>query len=217
MTHIFTFSGVHGSGKTTIINSLANRLTNIGKSVFVMQEFPFIPNIPIGTMDFQAWYQTAMEQRNKVVKALHDMFDIILLDRHPLDVDVYTARLRNSTVETVDIEEEVETMHNVYVNDIQYYTWEMDIDKDKWKHKEYTAMFIFERPIQDLLISLKSRRQQEEHRKDWGEEDTEYLEYIIKKFRLFKKNDKTIFINNKVLKNTNDLVFDHVIRRIRDE
>ena len=138
MTHIFTFSGVHGSGKTTIINSLANRLTNIGKSVFVMQEFPFIPNIPIGTMDFQAWYQTAMEQRNKVVKALHDMFDIILLDRHTLDVDVYTARLRNSTVETVDIEEEVETMHNVYVNDIQYYTWELDIDKDKWKHKEYT-------------------------------------------------------------------------------
>ena len=70
MTDIFTFSGVHGSGKTTIINHIANRLTNIGESVFVLNEFPYIPEVPIGTMDFQAWYQSAMRQRNKVVKLL---------------------------------------------------------------------------------------------------------------------------------------------------
>lgn len=210
MTKIFTFSGVHGSGKTTIINDLANRLTNIGERVFVLQEFPYMPDISIGTVDFQGWYHNAMKQRNEVVKRLNrrgldgKIFDVILLDRHPLDVDVYSSRLLDDKVPPVDIRKEVEKMHQAYKS--MAYAW-----------INYDAMFLLERPIEDLLTSIKLRRDKEEHRKDWNEEDGEYLMYIIDTFRLFKKNPNIIFIDNKVFNDTKDLVFDHVIRRLRDE
>ncbi len=210
MTKIFSFSGVHGSGKTTIINDLANRLTNIGERVFVLQEFPYIPDIQIGTIDFQAWYQNAMKQRAKVVKRLHrcglenKIFDVILLDRHPLDVDVYSSRLFDESIPKVNIPQEVKTMHQAF-KDICF------------TPVEYDAMFLLERPIKDIIASLEIRREKEEHRKAWGEEDIEYLKYIIETFRIFKENPMTIFIDNKVLNGAKDLVFDHVIRRIRDE
>ena len=214
-THLFTFSGVHGAGKTSVINDLANRLTSIGKRVFVLQEFPYVPNIQIGTMEFQAWYQTAMQQRSAVVKKLEWMFDVILLDRHPMDVDVYSARLRDSRVDEVVLEEDVKTMHQAY--ELDWYWGGSDNDIKMYRHKEYTAMFLFERPVDELVLSLQLRREKETHRKEWGEEKTSYLKEIIEKFRLFKKNPKTIFIENEVLSDTKDLVFDYVIRRIRDD
>ncbi len=210
MTKIFTFSGVHGSGKTTIINDMANRLTNIGERVFVLQEFPYIPDIQIGTIDFQAWYQNAMRQRNKVVNRLSrgglegEIFDVILLDRHPLDVDVYSSRLFDERIPKVNIAKEVQEMHHAYKNVI-----------NKWI--KYAGMFLLERPIKDIITSLETRQKKEEHRKAWGEEDTSYLKYIIDTFRIFKENPNVIFIDNKVLNDTKDLVFDYIIRRIRDE
>jgi predicted ATPase len=210
MTKLFSFSGVHGSGKTTVINDLANRLTNIGERVFVLQEFPYIPNIQIGTIDFQAWYQNAMKQRNKVVDRLSrssmegKLFDVILLDRHPLDVDVYSSRLFDERIPKVNIPQEVKTMHHAYKDSIH-----------RWV--DYDAVFLLERPIKDIIASLEIRREKEKHRKAWGEEDVEYLKYIIETFRIFKENPMTIFIDNKVLSDSKDLVFDHVVRRIRDE
>lgn len=212
MTKIFTFSGVHGSGKTTIINDLANRLTNIGERVFVLQEFPYIPNVPIGTVDFQGWYHNAMKQRTEVVKLLSkkrftdgEIFDVILFDRHPLDVDVYSSRLFDERIPMVNIPKEVSNMHKAHRKYMGY----------EWV--EYDGMFLLERSIEDIINSLTVRRDKEEHRKAWGEEDTEYLRYIIDTFRLFKANSNIIFIENKVLNDTINLVFDHVIRRLRDE
>ncbi len=207
MTDIITFSGVHGGGKTTIINNIANRLTNIGKSVFVMQEFPYIPNIPIGTMDFQAWYNGAMAQRTKVVRKIDDMFDVILLDRHPLDVDVYTSRLLNEKVSSINIKKAIKRMHLMYKTTGRWDT------KIEWK--KYSMMFVLERPYEDLLTSLKIRRETEIHRKNWNEEDSEYLMHIINTFRYFKKNPNITFIENKDLDDTKDLVFEHIIQRLR--
>ncbi len=205
MTDIITFSGVHGSGKTTIINDVANRLTNIGKRVFVLQEFPYIPDISIGTMDFQAWYYTAMEQRSLVVRRLMGMFDVILLDRHPLDVDVYTSRLLDSRITPIDIQSKVQTMSRVY----------LDHEYDMIRHwKEYTAMFLLERPYEDLKESIRLRQMAEGHRKDWNEDDGEYLMHIINTFRYFKENPNVTFIENKVLDDTKDLVFEHIIQRL---
>lgn len=207
MTDIITFSGVHGSGKTTIINNVANRLTNIGKSVFVMQEFPYIPNIPIGTMDFQAWYDGAMEQRSKVVRKIDDMFDVILLDRHPLDVDVYTSRLLHEGVLHTNIKKAVKGMHIMY-------TFKKPYD-DKVYWKKYSMMFLLERPYEDLKQSLRFRLVAEGHRKDWNEENEEYLIHIINAFRYFKKNPNVTFIENKVLDDTKDLVFEHIVQRLK--
>lgn len=208
MTDIITFSGVHGSGKTTIINNVANRLTNIGKNVFVMQEFPYIPNIPIGTMDFQAWYNGAMDQRSKVVRKIDNMFDVILLDRHPLDVDVYTSRLLHKGVSHTNIKKAVKRMHLMYKRTIGHWT-----SKIEWK--KYSMMFLLERPYEDLKQSLRFRLVAEGHRKDWNEEDEEYLIHIINTFRYFKKNPNVTFIENKVLDDTKDLVFEHITQRLK--
>lgn len=206
MTDVISFSGVHGSGKTTIINNVANRLTNIGKRVFVLQEFPYIPDIPIGTVDFQAWYDGAMNIRSKVVRKLikdkEPLFDVILLDRHPLDVAVYTSRLIDDDIFLTDIEAEVKFMHYIY-NEGMFY------------RKSYTAMFLLERPYEDLIPSLRLRQIAETHRTDWNEEDDAYLTHIIDTFRLFKENDNVIFIENKDLDDTKDLVFEHITQRLK--
>lgn len=206
MTNIFTFSGVHGSGKTTIINHVANRLTNIGYKVFVFQEFPYIPDIPIGTMDFQAWYQNAMEQRSLAVRRLSSMFDIILLDRHPLDVEVYSSRLRDERLPLVNIQKEVKTMSRAW----------LDREYDMVRHwKEYSGMFLLERPFEELKQSIKFRMMAEGYREAWSEDDKEYLMHIINTFRYFKEHPDIIFIDNEVLKDTKDLVFEHIIQRLK--
>lgn len=208
MTDIFTFSGVHGSGKTTVINSVANRLTKTGKSVFVLNEFPFIPDIPIGTMDFQVWYKNSMNKRGEVVKKLDGMFDIILLDRHPLDVDVYTSRL---------LHKEVENYSYIYIegmvtgNRVGLRTGLPYVMEDG-----YNTMFLLERPRRELQISLRLRRMKETHRKEWNEEDDEYLKYIIETFRLYKLNNNVIFIENIDLDDTSEIVFQHITQRLED-
>lgn len=208
MTDIFTFSGVHGSGKTTIINYVANRLTNIGKRVFVLNEFPYIPEITIGTMDFQAWYQNAMEQRNRVVKLIAPQFNIVLLDRHPLDVDVYTSRLLDDRVDTTKIEDKVSDMERLWINSTGF-------GRDDIEWKTYAGIFLLERPYEDLVNSIKHRRKTDVHRKEWHEDDREYLMHIINEFRKFKENSNVIFIENKDLDDTKDLVFQHIVQRIK--
>lgn len=194
MTELVTISGVHGSGKTTVLNAVANRLRNIGKNVWVINEFPYVPDIKIGTMDFQAWYAGVMKQREEVVDAVKrlDIFDVILLDRHPLDVDVYTQRLHHPNVAVVNIPAAIQNMH-------------------RFKRQNYLVCFVLERDIDNIIESVKKRRQIETHRKEWNEEEREYIEEIQNWFKLFRSNDKVKLIKNVDLYNTIDQVFEEIV------
>ncbi len=162
MTTVVYFSGVHGSGKTTIRGKVTQRLQKAGMSVYAFPEFSYIPDIPIGTPEFQLWYRTQLRIRQELIQYLVDTkyFDIVIVDRHPVDEKVYAKRLGG------DPHIEYFLSHNevhIYVN----------------------------RSIPAIVQSLNNRLEEEgqEHRKDWNEIDEEYLKYINDEFvKLYKKN-----------------------------
>lgn len=202
MTEVVTISGVHGSGKTTVLNAVANRLRDVGKNVWVINEFPYVPNIKIGTMDFQAWYSGVMKQREKVVDSVRKLgiFDIILLDRHPLDVDVYTQRLHHPDVKVIDIPAAIQNMHlfNFSSGNFQF-------------QKMYLRCFVLVRETDDIIESIQERRKNETHRKEWNEEEREYIEEIQNWFKLFRSNEKVKLIKNDDLNETIDIVFEEIV------
>jgi len=94
-TEVVYISGVHGVGKSTVITHLARRLEKGGSSVYVFPEMSYRPDIPIGTLEFQIWFKKQIVIREILIDALlvNNSFDYILLDRHLIDIDIYTSRL----------------------------------------------------------------------------------------------------------------------------
>ncbi len=200
-THVITFSGSQGSGKTTTIKNISNRLTAIGKKIYVLKEFPFIPNIEMGTMDFQAWYKNSLRIRDEVVIALMEkqIFDVIFLDRHPIDVEIYTSQIIDERVSNeTNLLEKISKMHI--------------IGEDRWQIDKYTAMFLLERPYEDIVKSIYERQQIETHRKEWNE--VENLKYIMETYRLYTNNPNIIFVENKNIDETIELIFHYIVEMI---
>jgi len=156
MTWTVYFSGVHGSGKTTIRTRVTQRLQKAGMSVYAFPEFSYIPDIPIGTPEFQLWYRTQLRIRQELIQYLVNTkyFDIILVDRHPIDEKVYAERLGGDKCFTY-------IMYNKSIH-----------------------IFI-DRPIKDIVKSLSKRMELEDHqhRKNWNETDTDYLNKINNTFK----------------------------------
>lgn len=186
MTWIVYFSGVHGSGKTTIRTSVTQRLQKAGMSVYAFPEFSSIPDIPIGTPEFQLWYRTQLRIRQELIQYLVNTkyFDIILVDRHAVDEKVYAKRLGGQ----------------------QYVSYKL----------EPKSIHIFiSRPINRIVKSLEERMKLEDqaHRRKWDETNYNYLKAIDDDFaQLYEKIKNpnsilavpsTIIDNIQTLNNTN--------------
>lgn len=186
MTWIVYFSGVHGSGKTTIRTSVTQRLQKAGMSVYAFPEFSYIPDIPIGTPEFQLWYRTQLRIRQELIQYLVNTkyFDIILVDRHAVDEKVYAKRLGGQ----------------------QYVSYKL----------EPKSIHIFiSRPINRIVKSLEERMKLEDqaHRRKWDETNYNYLKAIDDDFaQLYEKIKNpnsilavpsTIIDNIQTLNNTN--------------
>lgn len=151
MTWVVYFSGVHGSGKTTIRSKVAQRLQKAGLSVYAFPEFSYIPDIPMGTPEFQLWYRTQLRIRQELIQYLVNTkyFDIIIVDRHPVDEKIYAKRLGG--------DQQIEyTLDN------------------------HSIHFFIHRSTSLIVSSLKKRNELEDHRhrKDWNEIDINYLNTI---------------------------------------
>jgi len=143
VTKVVYISGVHGSGKSTVITHLARRLENSGGSVYVFPEMSYRPDIPIETLEFQIWFKKQILIREILIDTLleNNSFDYILLDRHLIDIDIYTSRL---------IEEDL------YI---------------KNKQRVDAKIYILDADVETLIKRIRSRN--DEFREKWNEEDTE--------------------------------------------
>ena len=124
-------------------------------SVYAFPEFSYIPDIPIGTPEFQLWYRTQLRIRQELIQYLINTkyFDIILVDRHPVDEKIYAKRLGGR-------------------EDVYYYLVPNEIH------------IYISRKIEDIIESLRKRAELEDqsHRKEWNEDDIEYLTEINEEF-----------------------------------
>jgi len=155
MTWVVYYSGVHGSGKTTIRTATTQRLQKAGLSVYAFPEFSYVPDIPIGTPEFQLWYRTQLRIRQELIDYLVDTkyFDIILVDRHPIDEKIYSTRIGGEERISYILEN-----HEIHI-------------------------FVF-RKITEIIHSLRTRMnsEEEQYRKKWNEDDEDYLLKIDKAF-----------------------------------
>lgn len=183
MTKIIYISGVHGVGKTTIIKRLANALLVSGETVFVFPEFSFPPDIKIGTMKFQRWYQKQMAIRETLVDFLYEtkQVDYILCDRHPIDVDIYTNRLLYLLNEPeIDI-----------IGKIMNYTY-----------PSHVFHYVLHRDTINISEDVSKRLENEEHREQWNEEDIHYIFNIATRFDDLEHQSAITFITNEDIEQT---------------
>ena len=169
MTWTVYFSGVHGGGKTTIRTKVTQTLQKAGLSVYAFPEFSYIPDIPIGTPEFQLWYRIQLRIRQELIHFLtiKKYFDVILVDRHPVDEMIYAKRLGGNQKIEFDI-------------------------------KPNTIHIIVDRPIKHIIDSVVERMEHEDelHRKRWNEGDIEYLTTVKGDFmKLYEDNKKSPYMN----------------------
>ncbi|WXG43573.1 MAG: AAA family ATPase [Promethearchaeati archaeon SRVP18_Atabeyarchaeia-1] len=95
---IFSITGVHGSGKTTVYNSLRALHTGDPNWIF-MPERRGHPPYPFGSKDpqiaFRAelWYLRQMLQRNGLIREQKENGAIIMCDRSPICILAYSHAL----------------------------------------------------------------------------------------------------------------------------
>lgn len=80
-------TGVHGSGKSTYAKELQDRFTDLGKSVYIVDEVARSCPHRLGTIAAQEWIYT--EQMNRNVSTLQEAVDVVLFDRTILDNIIY--------------------------------------------------------------------------------------------------------------------------------
>jgi len=168
MTLVVYISGRHGAGKSTLKTLVAQSLKRSGLSVYVLSEFNIVPDMPIGSMEFQLNYQKEMEVRESIIGFLKQKnnIDVILCDRSPHDVDIYTG----------NIDALLDLSANQTVVDPSALYVLVDRDTDK------------------IIEGIKERAKVEGHRSDWKEEDLEYLENIGDLFN--KHYPMNVIVNN---------------------
>ena len=158
MTKVIALSGVHGVGKSTVARKLAQRLESAGQSVYVFPEMSYVPNIEVGTIEFQIWFKKQIIARDFMVEALIDenIFDYIIMDRLIVDIDIYTSRLL-------------------------YHSTPKDIPFPDVEYEDSMMLFVLDADVDIILNRIKFRGRDNK----WGELDRGYVMKIKEAFEIF--------------------------------
>ncbi len=172
-TKIVYVSGVHGSGKTTLVRGLAQRMQKSGLSVYVFPEMTYLPDIPIGTMEFQHWYMSMMGTREYLVEYLmsENVYDYIICDRHPIDVSLYTLQI----------------IHSKNLRDFEV---------SFVRNRDSDIYLVVQRDKDVAIKAIKKRMETEAHREEWNEDNEDYYTNMIFMFDGLANDSETHIIEN---------------------
>lgn len=91
--------GIHGTGKSTLINKTKELIESLGKSVYVVKEVARIWPLELGTIESQRWIWEA--HINEEIKGYKSEYDITLCDRTLLDNLLYYKYLLGDKPDSV--------------------------------------------------------------------------------------------------------------------
>lgn len=155
---VFSIAGVHGSGKTTLYNSLRAIHEGEGNWIF-MPERRGHPPYPFGSKDpqiaFRAelWYLRQMLERNKFIRKCDNDSTVIVCDRSPVCVLAYSHALCSPN--------DYRTIRDLYYS----VEWEED------------AIFYLEMTVGSTAIRLTSGRRR--NLTKWNEGDEAYIMRVL--------------------------------------
>jgi thymidylate kinase len=168
---VFSIIGVHGSGKTTVYNSLRALYRRDPHWLFMPERIGHSP-YPFGSKDPQVafraelWYLRQMIRRNELIRKRSDDSLIVVCDRSPICVLAYSHAL--CSVEDYNI------IRDLYM-DIE---WEED------------TVFYLEMNLQNTMTRLMSGRRK--NLRKWNEGEEAYIMDVLegyeKAFKEVKQN-----------------------------
>jgi thymidylate kinase len=167
---VFSITGVHGSGKTTLYNTL--RALHDGERDWVfMPERRGRPPYPFGSKDLQIafraelWYLRQMLERNKLIRKYDSDKTVIVCDRSPICVLAYSHALCSP--------DDYKTIRDLYCS----VEWEED------------AIFYLEMSLESAAIRLTSGRRKNLRR--WNEGDAAYIANVLEGYERAFRDIKT--------------------------
>lgn len=184
MKYVFTLSGVHGSGKTTIFRIIEKKR----RDWLFFPDNIDSPRYPFGSKDKQIafraelWFLEQMIKRNEKIRRLSE--GVILCDRSPLCLLSYSYALCSN--------EDYQIIENLY-------------RAVKW---EETAIFYLEGNLEQIIKQIRNR--EEKHPPEWNETDRDYIEKVIegyeRVFEKFKPNLIRVQNNREVNKTVQEII-----------
>ncbi|MFX0186493.1 MAG: deoxynucleoside kinase [Candidatus Hodarchaeota archaeon] len=197
---VISIAGAHGVGKTTIYNLFKKRIgENNLKFKFYSERYKKIPPFPFGSHDKQIAFRSEIHflqqlmRRNRNILKYDERYNgrIIVLDRTPICVLIYSKSLN---LKEKDYQLLLDMYHSV-----------------EWR--EDYIIYLTAQP-DTILNRIIQRGSLEKIRKEWNEQEKEYLLKIISYYNQFlssKKEKEKIFIIN-----TENLTAEDILKNIEE-
>jgi thymidylate kinase len=195
---IISIAGVHGVGKTTVFNLFKKDKTvkDNKKFKFFPERYVKIPPFPFGSSNKQISFRSELHflqqliRRNQNIVNFDNIYNgrIIILDRTPLCVLIYSKSLN---LKEKDYKLILDTYNSI-----------------EWK-EDY--IFNLTAKPNTLMKRIIQRGSLEKIRKEWNEDDKEYLLKILSYYKQFLSNKKGVFTIN-----TEDLTPEEVIIEMKE-
>jgi len=193
---VISLAGVHGVGKTTVFNLLKKNLKENNKFKFFPERYVKKPPFPFGSSDKQIGFRSEIHFLQQLIKRNQNIinFDnryngrIIVLDRTPLCILIYSKSLN---LKEKDFALILDTYNSI-----------------KWK-EDYIIYLTAE--ADTILKRITQRGSLDKTRREWNEDDKNYLLTILSYYKQYLSTKKNIFTIN-----TNNLTPDDVVIEIKD-
>ncbi|MFX0029209.1 MAG: deoxynucleoside kinase [Candidatus Hermodarchaeota archaeon] len=175
---VISLAGVHGVGKTTIFNLLKKNLIDNNKFKFFPERYVKKPPFPFGSSDKQIGFRSELHFLQQLIKRNQNIvnFDnryngrIIVLDRTPLCVLIYSKSLN---LKEKDFNLILDTYNSI-----------------KWK--EDYIIYLTANP-DTILKRIIQRGSLDKIRREWNEDDMDYLLTIISYYKQFLSSKTNVF------------------------
>lgn len=192
---VISIAGPHGVGKTTVFNLLKSKVKNNNKFKFFPERYVKKPPFPFGSPNKQIGFRSELHflqqfiRRNQNIVNFDNKYNgrIIILDRTPLCILIYSKSLNLK-----------EKDYNLILDTYNSIQW-----------KEDYIFYLYAKP-NTIMKRIIQRGSLEKIRKEWNEEDKEYLKAIISYYKQFLSTKEGVFMIN-----TDNLTPDDVINEMR--
>jgi len=192
---VISLAGVHGVGKTTVFNLLKKVFKDNNKFKFFPERYVKKPPFPFGSSDKQIGFRSELHFLQQLIRRNQNIlnFDnnyngrIIILDRTPLCVLIYSKSLN---LKEKDFTLILDTYNSI-----------------KWK--ENYIIYLTAKP--DVILKrIIQRGSLDKIRREWNEDDNNYLLKILAYYKQFLSTKTNVFPIN-----TNDLSPKEVVDKIK--
>ena len=195
---IISIAGAHGVGKTTVFNLFKKdkRVIDNNKFKFFPERYVKNPPFPFGSSNKQIGFRSELHflqqliRRNQSVVNFDNNYNgrIIILDRTPVCVLVYSKSLN---LKEKDFKLILDTYKSI-----------------QWK--EDYIFYLYAEP-NTIMKRIIQRGSLEKIRKEWNEEDIEYLLKRLSYYKQYLSNRKDLFMIN-----TENLTPEEVINEMKE-